>query len=72
MDRCLTDEPDLYPVGDAGGHRSACWLPAAAVGNAAAAEELRVQAVELGRTSRAAQVAEAIAAAPESEGSVIR
>jgi len=72
MDRCLTDEPDLHPVGDAGGHQSACWLPVSALGPGAAAEDLRVQAVELGRTSRAAQVAEAIAAAPESEGSVIR
>jgi peptide/nickel transport system ATP-binding protein len=72
MDRCLTDQPDLHPVGGASGHQSACWLPVSALGPGAAAEELRVQAVELGRTSRAAQVAEAIAAAPESERNVIR
>ena len=71
MDRCLTDQPDLHPVGDAGEHRSACWLPAAAIGLTDTAEDLRIQAVELGRTSRAAQVAQAIAAAPESARSVI-
>ena len=71
MDRCLTDQPDLHAVGDAGEHRSACWLPAAAIGLTPAAEALRVHAVEAGRTSRAAKIAEAIAAAPEAEGSVI-
>ena len=71
MDRCLTDQPELQPVGDAGEHRSACWLPAAAIGLSEQAEDLRIQAVELGRSQRAAQIAEAIAAAPESEGSVI-
>ncbi len=71
MDRCLTDQPELFPVGDAGEHRSACWLPAAAIGLTDDAERLRTRAVEAGRSQRAAQVAEAIAAAPESEGSVI-
>ena len=71
MDRCLTDEPALIPVGDAGEHRSACWLPPAAIGLSGQAEALRTQAVELGRSQRAARVAQAIAAAPESEGSVI-
>ncbi|HEX9031099.1 MAG TPA: ABC transporter ATP-binding protein [Streptosporangiaceae bacterium] len=71
MDRCMTDEPALLAVGDAGGHRSACWLPAAATGLGEEAEALRTEAVGAGRTSKAAQVAEAIAAAPESEGSVI-
>ena len=71
MDRCLTNDPELNPVGEAGEHRSACWLPAAATGLTQAAEHQRTQAVELGRTSRAAQVAQAIAAAPESGGSVI-
>ena len=69
MDRCVTDEPALIPVGDAE-HRSACWL-AAAIGLTEAAERQRTQAVELGRTGRAAHVAQAIAAAPESEGNVI-
>ena len=64
MDRCLTDEPALVPVGDASGHRSACWLPATAIGLTDDAEHQRTRAVELGRTGRAAQVAEAIAAAP--------
>jgi len=71
MDRCLSEQPSLTPVGDAGEHRSACFLPAAAIGLTDEAEELRKHTVELGRTSAAAQVAEAIAAAPESEGSVI-
>src|SRR6266851_4612743 len=71
MDRCLTDQPELFAVGDAGEHRSACWLPAAAIGLTDDAERLRTRAVEAGRSQRAAQVAEAIAAAPESEGSVI-
>jgi len=72
MDRCLSDQPDLIPVGDAGEHRSACWLPAAATGLDDHAEQLRARAVELGRTTgKAAAVAHAIAAAPESEGSVI-
>jgi peptide/nickel transport system ATP-binding protein len=41
MDRCLTEEPALRPVGDETGfHASACWLPAAAakVAKAAAAD----------------------------------
>lgn len=71
MDRCLADQPELIPVGDAGEHRSACWLPTAATGLTPAAEHLRTHAVELGRTHQAAQIAQAIAAAPESEGSVI-
>jgi oligopeptide/dipeptide ABC transporter ATP-binding protein len=71
MDRCLAEEPTLMPVGDAGEHRSACFLPAAAIGLTDEAERLRRHTVELGRTSAAAKVAEAIAAAPESEGSVI-
>jgi peptide/nickel transport system ATP-binding protein len=71
MDRCLTEEPSLTAVGAAGEHRSACWLPPSAAGTAAEAEELRRQAVEQGRHDAAAQVAQAIAAAPESEGSVI-
>jgi oligopeptide/dipeptide ABC transporter ATP-binding protein len=71
MDRCLTDQPELIPVGDAGEHRSACWLPTAAIGLTEHADNLRARAVELGRTQQAAQIAQAIAAAPESEGSVI-
>ncbi|HET7017228.1 MAG TPA: ABC transporter ATP-binding protein [Streptosporangiaceae bacterium] len=71
MDRCLEDQPNLIPVGDAGEHRSACFLPAAAIGLSEQVEELRQHAVEMGRSGAAAKVAEAIAAAPESEGSVI-
>ncbi len=71
MDRCLAEQPNLVPVGDAGEHRSACFLPAAAIGLSDEAEDLRKQTVQMGRHADAMQVAEAIAAAPESEGSVI-
>ncbi len=71
MDRCLTDEPALTAVGGAAGHRSACWLPTSAVGSGREAEEARRRAVEAGRSGAAIRIAEAIAAAPESEGSVI-
>jgi oligopeptide/dipeptide ABC transporter ATP-binding protein len=71
MDRCLSEQPNLTPVGDAGEHRSACFLPAGATGLSDEAEAVRKRTVELGRSVVAAKVAEAIAAAPESEGSVI-
>jgi peptide/nickel transport system ATP-binding protein len=71
MDRCLTDQPDLHPVGDIGEHRSACWLPATALGAGHDAEQTRRHAVAEGRSGAATKIAEAIAAAPESEGSVI-
>jgi oligopeptide/dipeptide ABC transporter ATP-binding protein len=71
MDRCLAEEPSLVAVGDAGEHRSACWLPVAAAGTAAEAEEIRRRAVTQGRHDAAVKVAEEIASAPESEGSVI-
>jgi oligopeptide/dipeptide ABC transporter ATP-binding protein len=71
MDRCLTDQPDLHPVGDASGHKSACWLPATAVGSDREAEDTRRRAVRAGRSGDAVKIAEAIAAAPESAGSVI-
>src|SRR5215472_6971583 len=70
MDRCLADQPGLIPLGDAGEHRSACWLPAAAIGLTDAVEAQRARAVELGRTDRSASIARAIAAAPEAAGSV--
>jgi len=70
MDRCLSDQPSLIPVGDAGEHGSACWLPAAAIGLTDAVEAQRARAVELGRTDRSASIARAIAAAPEAAGSV--
>ena len=71
MDRCLTEEPALRPVGDDGFHVSACWLPAAAAGLTDTAEEIRRKTVRAERSDAAAEVAETIAAAPESEGSVI-
>jgi oligopeptide/dipeptide ABC transporter ATP-binding protein len=71
MDRCLTDTPPLAAVKGEAGHRSACWLPPSAVGMTEEAEALRVRAVGDGRHAEAAKVAEAIAASPEAEGSVI-
>jgi oligopeptide/dipeptide ABC transporter ATP-binding protein len=71
MDKCLTQQPELHAVGDAGEHRSACWLPAGAIGLSEQAEALRVRTVEEGRSDKSKKVAEEIAAAPESEGSVI-
>jgi oligopeptide/dipeptide ABC transporter ATP-binding protein len=71
MDRCMTDEPPLTAVGEAGGHRSACFLPSSSAGLSPEAEDLRRRAVTQGRTGAAAEVARAIAASPEAEGSVI-
>jgi oligopeptide/dipeptide ABC transporter ATP-binding protein len=71
MDKCLTEEPSLRVVGEDGFHSSACWLPTAAAGLTDQAEELRKETVRAGRTGASAEVAEAIAASPEAEGSVI-
>jgi peptide/nickel transport system ATP-binding protein len=71
MDRCLADDPRLMPVGDADRHQSACFLPASATGLSELTEALRRQAVHDGRGRLAARVAAAIAAAPDSERSVI-
>ena len=72
MDRCVTEQPSLTAVGDAGVHRSACWLPVAATGLGEAAEALRRRAVVDGRHDAAVKVAEEIAERPEAaEGSVI-
>ena len=71
MDKCLSEEPGLRPVGQDGYHVSACWLPTSAAGLTETAEEVRKQTVRAGRTGAAAEVAETIAAQPESQGSVI-
>ena len=71
MDKCISEMPPLITLeSEAGGHRSACWLPPAATGLGAEAEELRVAAVAAGRTGRAKVIAEASAAAIEARGSV--
>ncbi len=57
FDHCLTEEPLLHPVAASGEHTSACWLPAAAAGLSAEAEELREQVVEAERGDEAAEVA---------------
>ena len=71
MERCLTEQPRLAPVGDSGDHVSACFLPVMAAGLADEAEELRRRAVGQGRREAAARIAEEIAERPEAEGSVI-
>src|SRR6266568_751576 len=71
MERCLTEQPRLAPVGDGGDHVSACFLPVMAAGLADEAEELRRRAVGQGRREAAARIAEEIAERPEAEGSVI-
>jgi len=70
LDRCLTEEPELRPVGQDGYHSSACWLPVEAAGLSEQAEELRAETVREGRGEAAAEVFEAeIAGMPESLGS---
>jgi oligopeptide/dipeptide ABC transporter ATP-binding protein len=59
FDKCLTEEPLLHSVAESGSHLSACWLPAAAAGLSAQAEELREQAVAAERGEEAAEVAAA-------------
>ncbi|MDX6434616.1 MAG: peptide/nickel transport system ATP-binding protein [Streptosporangiaceae bacterium] len=59
MDVCRSDEPPLLAVGDPGEggrrpHRSACWLPPAALGVGPEAERIRRRAVAEGRTGGAA------------------
>jgi len=71
MDRCLDEVPELVAVGSAGAHRSACFLPVSAIGLGGDTEELRKKAVSEDRHAASAEVAEKIAAAPESEGSAI-
>jgi oligopeptide/dipeptide ABC transporter ATP-binding protein len=61
MDLCRTDEPPLASVGDPDEadeavrtpHRSACWLPADALGMGPEAERIRQRAVAGGRAARA-------------------
>jgi hypothetical protein len=71
MDQCIGETPALITLdSEAGEHRSACWLPRAALGLGAEAEESRDEAVAAGRTDRARAVAEASAATIEARGSV--
>jgi oligopeptide/dipeptide ABC transporter ATP-binding protein len=64
FDHCLTEEPVLHPVAESGEHLSACWLPAAAAGISAEAEQLRGQVVAAERGEEAAEVAAAAFARP--------
>jgi len=59
LDRCLTEEPPLRPLGLDAYHSSACWLPVKAAGLSEQAEELRAQMVHEGRGEAAAEVFEA-------------
>jgi peptide/nickel transport system ATP-binding protein len=60
--RCKVDEPVLRPIDDGGAHTSACWLPVAAAGLSAEAEELRKAAVAEGSGASADPAAAAEAA----------
>ena len=51
MDQCRVSEPGLLPVAGGLGHRSACWLPADAVGTGEAPERERQRAAEAGRAA---------------------
>ena len=51
MDHCWVSEPGLRPVAGGVGHRSACWLPADAVGTGTAPERERLRAAEAGRAA---------------------
>jgi oligopeptide/dipeptide ABC transporter ATP-binding protein len=62
LDRCLTEEPPLRPLGLDLYHSSACWLPVKAAGLSEQAEELRARMVHEGRGEAAAEVFEAEAA----------
>jgi oligopeptide/dipeptide ABC transporter ATP-binding protein len=62
LDQCLTEEPVLHPVAESGSHTSACWLPSAAAGLSAQAEELREETVRAQRGRQAAEVAAAASA----------
>jgi oligopeptide/dipeptide ABC transporter ATP-binding protein len=71
LDRCLTEEPPLRPLGLDAYHSSACWLPVKAAGLSEHAEELRAQMVREGRGEAAAEVFEAeVAGAFGIDGSV--
>jgi peptide/nickel transport system ATP-binding protein len=71
LDRCLTEEPPLRPLGLDAYHSSACWLPAKAAGLSEQAAELRARMVREGRGEAAAEVFEAeVAGAFGIDGSV--
>ncbi|HEX3707965.1 MAG TPA: ABC transporter ATP-binding protein [Mycobacteriales bacterium] len=54
MPKCITDEPPLLDVGGAAGHRSACWLPAQALGSGDEAEKMRHDKVAASRAAATA------------------
>jgi oligopeptide/dipeptide ABC transporter ATP-binding protein len=59
MDRCVGEMPPLVTVpSDAGGHRSACWLPPQALGLSDEVEQIRQEAVGLHRTGPAKAIVE--------------
>jgi oligopeptide/dipeptide ABC transporter ATP-binding protein len=71
LDRCLTEEPELRPLGQDAHHTSACWLPVKSAGLSQEAEELRTETVLKGRGEAATEVFDAeTAAASGIDGSV--
>jgi oligopeptide/dipeptide ABC transporter ATP-binding protein len=59
LDRCLTEEPELRPLGQDAYHSSACWLPVSSAGLSEQAERLRTKTVLEGRGAAAAEVFDA-------------
>jgi peptide/nickel transport system ATP-binding protein len=68
MGRCTTEMPPLDPVGDTGGHLSACWLPHRSAEREQARREL-IQAGPAGSASAGAASAGAASAGAASAGS---
>lgn len=56
MDRCVQEQPPQAEIDPAGTHRSACFLPAEAVGMGSDADAIRAAAVERGRGATAQEV----------------
>jgi oligopeptide/dipeptide ABC transporter ATP-binding protein len=64
MDECITNLPDLMPVGGSAVHRSACWLPTNLVGLSEETEQGRISAAAAGRGEKVNQVAATLAEQP--------
>jgi oligopeptide/dipeptide ABC transporter ATP-binding protein len=64
MDECVTNLPELLPVGGSDVHTSACWLPANLVGLDEKTEQGRLDAAAAGRGEKVNQVAATLAEQP--------
>jgi oligopeptide/dipeptide ABC transporter ATP-binding protein len=64
MDECITDMPELQPVGGSDTHTSACWLPAKLVGLDEETEQGRIAAAAAGRGEKVNEVVATLAEQP--------